>query len=566
MTIRESSLYYEIDLLGKCIADHSDIWQMNFLNPSRLSSYTKDRDVKFWESQIKQLWQLRLLRADIVISSRKLKTAGLIEVGFVEEDWFYADERQPRRKTGGWVDPLESLPDFPGDIDLYFHPFRYYVLYHLQRIFSLPIQPYQMMISKRYPGLLDREITNFQRWSSKPEFTKLISKWNDIVGLCVLIEPCFHADIFQSLKYSPSVGYEEQQSRIKEHWNEIAHCLCDNDLDELKKIWGDLCVNAEMLDRNKEVHTLLRLSQGGFRKNVKGRLGGALLLKTMAETLRRAIEKAHDVTLREEDEMGFGFTPLNMKENLYGAKRLLDEKRGARQYLRSFDLDYGVRIRWYVEGDTEYGALDNIIGSFRSMELFNLKGNIVQKGGKGAAFADNLKTDLRSQVFSIVLIDADNDDYIRVVRKAAEDDLICGILYISDPDFEFENFSLSELEEILWGIAVENGATKNDRNKLHNAIKTASSGKELMESARKALPELNQISKGVAWGQKLIEYASANPEMKNDNGSNMGTRLIIEAINASIQSVKADYLLTRKNYKVDPASGKLVSRDNATYR
>ena len=36
-----------------------------------------------------------------------------------------------------------------------------------------------------------------------------------------------------------------------------------------------------------------------------------------------------------------------------------------------------------------------------------------------------------------------------------EEELICGLVYIAKPDFEFENFSLRELEEILWEIAEE---------------------------------------------------------------------------------------------------------------
>lgn len=546
------------------MADHGDIWQMDLLNPSRLSSYIRERDVSFWESHVEQLWQLKLLRADLVVSSRKQKYAGLIEVGFDNGNYFYADERSPARKTMGWINSTESLPNFPDGIDLYFHPFRYYVLYQLQRVIDLTILPYQIFISKRYPGILDQEIREFRDWSSKPEFVQLINRWNDIVALCVLIEPCFYEKIFQSLKYPPSIGYEEQKNRIKRHWDELLNNFRENDVDKLEKIYGDLCISAEMLDQNKDIHTLLRLSQGRFRQKVKGKLGGSLLIKSMAEVLRRAIEKAHDIKLREEDEMGFGMTPHDMKKNLYGAERLLDDSLGASQYIRSFNLDYGVRIRWYVEGDTEYGALDSVLGRYRSIELFNLKGNIVQKGRKGAAFVDNLKIDLKSQVFSVVLIDADNEDYIRAVRKAAKDDLICGMFYISNPDFEFENFSLSELEEILWKMAVENGAEIRDRNRLHDAIKTASSGKELIYSAKKALIELNQISKGTAWGEQLIKYASENPDMINDDGSVKGTRPIIEAISATGRSLNADYHLTREKYRIDPISGKLIRREGAT--
>jgi len=112
-------------------------------------------------------------------------------------------------------------------------------------------------------------------------------------------------------------------------------------LDELERIREGLCINAEMLDKNKDVHTLLRLSQGKFRQNVKGRIGGSLVLLTMAEVIRRATEKAFNLELCEEDELGFGMTPLDMKEYLYGEKRLLESRGGALQYIRTFELDFG---------------------------------------------------------------------------------------------------------------------------------------------------------------------------------------------------------------------------------
>lgn len=180
---------YEIGLLGQCMANHGDIWQMDLLDPSRLASYIGERDVSFWESHIEQLWQLKLLRADLVVSSRKLRYVGLTEVGLDNGKYLYADERLPTRKTAGWTDAIKSLPDFPAYINLYFHPFRYYVLYQLQRIIKSNIHPYQMLISKRYPEMIGGEIQDFQDWSSKPEFVQLINRWNDISTLCILIEP-----------------------------------------------------------------------------------------------------------------------------------------------------------------------------------------------------------------------------------------------------------------------------------------------------------------------------------------------------------------------------------------
>ena len=77
----------------------------------------------------------------------------------------------------------------------------------------------------------------------------------------------------------------------------------------------------------------------------------------MAETLRRFSESTFGRELPEEDELGFGMMRKVKAEN-YGSNRLLDGERGvANAFVRRFGLDYGVRVRWYVEGYTEWGAL-----------------------------------------------------------------------------------------------------------------------------------------------------------------------------------------------------------------
>jgi hypothetical protein len=52
----------------------------------------------------------------------------------------------------------------------------------------------------------------------------------------------------------------------------------------------------------------------------------------------------------------------NVKAEDYGPHRLLDGEGGvANAFVRRF-LDRGVRLRWYVEGQTEWGALGAVFG------------------------------------------------------------------------------------------------------------------------------------------------------------------------------------------------------------
>jgi hypothetical protein len=61
----------------------------------------------------------------------------------------------------------------------------------------------------------------------------------------------------------------------------------------------------------------------------------------------------------------------------------------------------------------------------------NLRGQVVEKGGKGLNFAASLKNDMTSHVFSVVLLDEDRHDYVRALRKAARDGNFFGRFFMS---------------------------------------------------------------------------------------------------------------------------------------
>ena len=320
-----------------------------------------------------------------------------------------------------------------------------------------------------------------------------------------------------------------------------------------------------MLDSNRWVHTLLCLGQGKFRTESEGRLGGALLLRTMAEMLRRATETSFHVTLREEDELGLGWVPENVKKELYGSNRLLDgDERVAEEFMRQYKLHYGLRLRFYVEGATEADALRyafQTIGA-KYIEVINLGGAVAQKRGKGVAFRENLRSDIDMHVFSMVLIDGDRDsDFVRAVKKAALDDDICGSFYVSNQDFEFANFELWELEEIVWEWALEedkeNTLTEKDRLPLHEAIKDVKNAEEFIKQAKKALSQLNDLAKGERWGRKLIDFAGKHRKHPLRQGQQ---RQVIEAIQTAVRAKGLNYKRSRKEYKVDENTGQPVKR------
>jgi hypothetical protein len=217
-------------------------------------------------------------------------------------------------------------------------------------------------------------------------------------------------------------------------------------------------------------------------------------------------------------------------------------------------------LRWYVEGNTEFYGIQSVLGRYSPIDLVNLRGNVVAKGGKGVAFRESLQSDLQSNIFSFVSLDGDVADYIRVIRKAAEKDEICGMFFISEPDFEFANFKPEELLEIIWKLALENGAAPNEHEQLAEAVRGAKSGKEFIKFAGQALPSLHQVDKGKIWGEMLIKYAWDKQEISSTEGNKV-IRPIVNAVSFAIRTVSTDYHMTRNYFKVDPRTGQPIKRN-----
>lgn len=559
-----SSSMLDYKLFGRWVTQRHYIWQMKFLNADKLAEFCLKHGLSFFENiDIPHLWQLGLLRADMIICPRKIQYPDLIEMVTSENgEFIYSDERQIPSSRVNWEDTVRDLEPLASDIKLFFHPFRFYVLAQLESTLSrnrivekvpFPLQSYSVP-----------NFSFFQRWTSSDSFKEVIRTWNGAASLAIMAEPCFYSDIFQTLSVRLPLDFEILRSRISEHWQDVLQYYKSLGIELLTELHSAICRAIKRLDPNADVHMILRLASRDLRLELEGRLGGAMHLHCMAEIIRRATERALEAKLPEEDERGFGEYLKDVKKKLYGSNRLLDGNRlVANEFLKQFGLVYNLRLRWYVEGDTEWGALYSYFKKLEAtdIEIINLRAHVAQKAGKGLTFRDSLRSDIRMHIFSFVLIDGDRTDFTTAVRKAAEDDEICGAFFISHKDFEFENFELPELEDILWTIAVENSqgkVSKEDRQKLHDAINIAGNGTELIKRANGVLPELARLKKDSGWGDHLLRYALKNPLKRGKE------RQIVEAINYAFILARTpnleSYELSRECFQVDRNTGRLVPR------
>jgi len=382
-----------------------------------------------------------------------------------------------------------------------------------------------------------------------------VNRWDEIARLAIATEPCFYPEVIGTFTWLFPSTQEEQFTKIqllkialKEEYLKIG-------LQPIKDILADLCTSADMIEPNKTVHSLMRFIRGKTRRQITGDLGGAILLKTMAEIIRRMAEETFEVQLPEEDEMGIGIWIDGAKEQFYGSRRIFDEESLAKKdLLRSVGLDAEVRTHVYVEGLTEYTAFSYLLQGTNKIDIFDLKGQFLQSDS--LAFRENLIKDDKNHVFSIIILDGDVSGNVRVVRKAAEDDIFCGYFYISEPDFEFQNFSVDELAKIAWGLLDDLQKSAIDHQSFSEAIKIATSGNEFFRLIRKVDLELSHFEKGGEWGQALAKYAYEFPTVEGSKKE----RPFITSLQTIIRSVNDNYRFTREKSRLDPVTGELIPR------
>ncbi|PKO08029.1 MAG: hypothetical protein CVU40_17445 [Chloroflexi bacterium HGW-Chloroflexi-2] len=545
--------------LSQLIYENQDIWQFNFEEPRNLSSFFRDLNVNFSEDQIIHFWQIGWVRADLVHGNFTSELEGFDILDLLEDEGsLYSDNRILGSTQIQLEEPVKKFVEKMPNVVPYFHPFKYFVFWDIQRIIQFRVHPYQMMIPTRYHYILDQEIKIFYNWIQSESAKTRINYINDITSLAIATEPCFYTEIFNNLKYSPRISAEEQWTNINTYKTHLKEYYLQIGIEPIKEMTRTLCISAEMLEHNKNIHSLLRFMNGRQRLKIKGNLGGSILLKSMSEIIRRMAEWTFDTQLPEEDEMGFGVWMKDAKEIFYGTKRLFDSQdlKPKRQFIRQMELDTEIRIRFYVEGPTEYTAFTHLLDFWQQIEIIDLAGQFIQGKKKGLAFRDNLVTDDRQGVFSIIILDGDRDDNIRIVKKAAENDIFCGSFYISQPDFEYYNFSINELTEIVWDIVDSIDKTEQNYKLLQEALKETTCSEELFKAAKKTIPSICNITKGKEWGEKLAEYAAKRPRKDGDGKE----RPFIEACNTAIRSINIDYQFNRRDYWVDPETGKLVKR------
>ncbi len=542
-------LNIDLKKVSEYIASNKGLWQLDFFDLKKFSRFVHERGCGFVEGHIEQLWKLKLLRADLIKSKVELNINGIERV---ERDkygqYIYYDNRKPQTIPHGWGDAINSIDNNNIELSPFFHPFRIYSLYYLDRLTDhIPIPKHLLISTKWHRKTLDDNLDWFAKYTSNTDFIKRVQYFDEITTLSILLEPWNYYLISGAIKWPHYLTAVEQKKRLDKH-KRFVNQYCDKITEkQIFNIRQQLCTRAEMLEPNKNIHTLVRFAISKYILQLKGNLGGAIILLLMAEIIRITYEDIFKKELKEEDEMGFGVMPTDLKKRLYGNNRLRDgDKNAEKNYIAQLGFDYSTKIKFYLEGYTEYGAIKLLFGQHTAFEFINLSGEFIEKRRKGLSFKENLRIDIDKGVFSVVFLDGDNTDNLKLLKDAATKNEFFGYWFVSQPDFEM-NFSIIELVNASFLMLEDdkNSITLN-KDELLKKIDSINNGKEFFNKIND-YPELKKCKKGEKWGQALIRLIEK-----------LDDRPLFQFIRDLVYVLRDEYQYYRTNYKVDINTGRLA--------
>lgn len=536
-----------------------DLSRQRLLSPEGLAKLAKNLGTgSFSALDVTGLWKVGLLRADFITTDFSLEDPGLVklEIPGYGLEYSYCDFRELKVQAKGLGSFLKDHENGFLEESLFFHPFRLYVLHHIER--TLKISTSSMQFLRYEPGVnsvVETLLKSCTRWTSSDSFVDRFHYWNQVAETAIVAEPITYDVVFRDR--GPLAEFvsldKEFESTFRELLSTCGKCY-------LQGMLTDLAFAAVTLDDNRSVHVLMRLMKWREREKLKGHLGAAMHFLSMAESIRRSAEWAFNEAWPEEDEIGPGQWMDGARKILYGNDRVFDAPRSdLRDYLSQLGLDFGVKVRCYVEGDTEYGALSHATGSFDHVQLINLSGNFAEKGGKGLAFAKSLEADKNAGIFSVVVLDGDLDEYLRILRKAAEEDRFHGRFFINYPDIECGNFSGDELVQAALGEFEGNMVTAMDLTSIRaSMLAEASSIKKNGDLL--ALSKANGLThfrKSESWGKALMQVAIKHPTFPKTDKRSGQQRPIVEVAELLIRMRNIGFGVSMAFERVNSLDGKM---------
>jgi len=264
------------------------------MKPEKLLSFVRDRSIHIFDARtIKDLWRAGLVRADAVTSSVRIEVPSLTFVSEENGTFLYCDTRSVPHRTEGYGGVFKKEKAEIGNLELYFHPFRLYVLHHVDRIFRAAVSSTQYLMNPEGLATLSKHhAEQLDRWTSGEQCAERVEYWNRVAELAIIVEPTAYFRVFHLNRWTVPNTEEAFAAKLGKRREQVNALLSGISREEIDNFREDLCWSAENCDHNKMIHVLLRLMSANERLKLRSSLGAAMLLLSMAEMIRRAAEEA----------------------------------------------------------------------------------------------------------------------------------------------------------------------------------------------------------------------------------------------------------------------------------
>ena len=385
---------------------------------------------------------------------------------------------------------------------------------------------------------------------------EVVQRRSQATDLAILLEPIYWPRITGQYSFH-GISESDYEAQLDQYRRKALHLVSTLDPLLWREIHKCLRIDAAQMDENSELYLLLRLATWNRREQLKGHISGALWIRHIAEVIRRAFEEVHTERWPEEDQ-AFGERRPGVRERAFGSERPLDDELLSKPYLAwEYGLFTGSVVRWYVEGETEYYAILQVLPKppKSGIELVNLRG-VLKTGGDNIALKlqDWLMEDRKLRRFSMISFDSDEKANIKAIQRQVEQQHVVGFIAAHEPDFEFANFAILELVEVAARIDEADGYAGDA---VRKADWTSIRCGKKFEERYKTISERKRGLKGEKWGRALAKYASEYPN-RSDNGNE---RPFWHQIGAALRCGIASYDVQKERFRFNPNTFELEKND-----
>ncbi|TMO29664.1 hypothetical protein CWC28_05715 [Pseudoalteromonas sp. S4492] len=427
-----------------------------------------------------------------------------------------------------------------------FHPFRLLPIYIAIEQCSLSITPTSTIDRDNFFDFLKQYMNTHPKLEA---IKKRVNEYDLISSLAIILEPLYWPCITSQKSFSTFYDETKFDNLVNSYQKDVHNLLKKLDVEFWSKAHTELRCIAAKLDGNENLYVLLRLSPWEKRKKLKSHIAAALWIRHIAEVIRLGFESIHKVEWPEED-IAFSQWTSEARERAYGSIFPIKDSAKSKPHLAfEFGLHTGSIVRWYLEGETEYFAANHMLpgASNVGIELINLKGAVgKEKANAALRLSDNLKQDRKLRRLSFITFDTDVRPVVKAINQQLTKNVIVGYVNANNPDFEFGNFTLNELIEVVCQLEIEND---NDVSRIKEEDWSEVKTGKAFEAKYKSFSYVsNNVLKGPKWGVALAKYMLEKPYI----AETQKIRPFYETFRNSLIALRVKYEYQERYFRIEP--------------